>query len=103
MSVLINAEHFELNPEQREAISNKLSKLGRVLDSEVNVRLFLRALPKSSYSATLSVHAERRDFACTATGNDILHLVTAVEADLHRELVEHNHRRIHARRKRTAV
>jgi len=98
MAVIINVEHFELSSESKEKILEKLSKLNRIVPAECSTRLFLKQLAKGRYSAILQVHAGKQDFAASATGDEVLGLVTSVERFVHRQLVEENHRRIHDRR-----
>lgn len=99
MAVIITSDHFDLPETARGVLERKLEKLYRVLPPDSNLRLTLKANAKGHFSATLQAHAGQKDYVCSATGNQLVGTVSAVEAFLHRRLVAMNQKRVHSRRR----
>lgn len=103
MAVIITADRLEVPQNAREVLERKLEKLYRVLPLNANLRLNLKADSKGRFTAILRAHAGHKDYVCSATGNQLVGIVSAVEAFLHRRLSAMNQKRIHSRRRTAAA
>jgi ribosome-associated translation inhibitor RaiA len=102
MSVIITAEHFQLADNVRELVEEKLAKLNRVLPPDSKLRLFIKPSTKGRIEAVLSVHADHRDYVCSASGNKIVGVVAAAESELRRRIIAVRDKRVNSRRHRKA-
>lgn len=98
MSLVINAEHFELSPELRTKLELKLEKILSIIPAGSLLKLFLKKESRGQFAATLLVHFDHKDISCTERGWDILGISVASKNRLVRMLVSQKERRLGRRK-----